>query len=389
MPFTILFPLNEIQPGQLLNDYSEWIYFTLIMIFFISVSGITLRRHFDKPYVKPLIISTGLIMTVGVFMMKQQLTIIIQGWGIIGSLLLVFMAATIPFGLCRGFGMSSHKAFYLTYILIYILSWVKYPDLYYILADHNLGLVNLGLLILFLVAIYKTAKIKGLGMDLSTEMKTQSPLKNEIDHELQVQDDEIRAIKKKGEKVIKFETKTVRDIEEALAKIHQIIETNRNNLPTEARKAIAENLAKITKAENVFMKGLWRLKKTFKSINIMDEKQFNEMQERLNKVSGKEKRILETEIKLEEEKIKIEHSVLECEKNLEKWLNYFNNFLHLAIKAMQESAYPYDAMPYLTKARVVLKDILSLLQKIKALEDKLLQLTKGEKKLLKKERKTA
>ncbi|MBC8183968.1 hypothetical protein H8E88_22975 [candidate division KSB1 bacterium] len=96
MPSSILFPLDYIQPSDLLNDYAEWIYFALVLVFFISISGITLRRHFDKPYVKPLIISTGLIMTVGVFMMKERLTIIFQGWGIIGSILLVFMAASIP-----------------------------------------------------------------------------------------------------------------------------------------------------------------------------------------------------------------------------------------------------------------------------------------------------
>jgi len=91
MTLSMLYPFNEIQPGEFLSQYSEWIYFTLVMVFFISVSGITLRRHFDKPYVKPLIISTGLIMTVGVFMMKEQLTIIIEGWGVLGSILLVLM----------------------------------------------------------------------------------------------------------------------------------------------------------------------------------------------------------------------------------------------------------------------------------------------------------
>ena len=118
MGSSLFFPLDNIQPSQILSQYSEWIYFTLVLVFFISISGITLRRHFDKPYAKPLIISVGLMLTFGVFKFKQQLTAVFEGWGILGTLLLIFMAATIPYGLCRGFGMPANKAFYLSYILV-------------------------------------------------------------------------------------------------------------------------------------------------------------------------------------------------------------------------------------------------------------------------------
>jgi len=389
MALTILYPLNEIQPGEILSDYSEWIYFTLVLIFFISIAGITLRRHFDKPYVKPLIISTGLMMTVGVFMMKEQLTIVFQGWGIIGTMLLVFMAATIPYGLCRGFGMSSRKAFYLSYILFYILSWAKYPDLYYMMADNNMGLLNLGMLIMFLVSLYKILKIKFSAPDFSTEMETKNPMRNEIDREIQIQDHEKKAIKKSERKSLKTEIRTVKNIEEALVEIHQIVETHRNNLPTEERNAIAKTLHNISKSEGIFTKELFNLKQVFSRIKKLDEKQFAIMRDRLSKVSGKEKSILENELRLEEEKIRTEHSILDVEQKLENGLKYFNNFLHTAIKQMQESTYPYDAMPYLLKARVSLKDISALLQKIKALKDRLLSLTKNEKNQLKRERKKA
>jgi len=53
MPSSLFSPFDAIQPSQILSQYSEWIYFTLILVFFISISGIALRKHFDKPYVKP------------------------------------------------------------------------------------------------------------------------------------------------------------------------------------------------------------------------------------------------------------------------------------------------------------------------------------------------
>jgi len=158
MPSSKLFPFDVIQPSQILSEYSEWVYFTLILIFFISVSGISLRKHFDKPYVKPLIISVGFMLSVGVFMLKGRLIAIFEGWGILGTILLVVMAAAIPYGFCRGFGMRANKAFYLTYIVFYILAWTNFPAIYYWLADKNMGFVNLALLILFFVSIYKIIK---------------------------------------------------------------------------------------------------------------------------------------------------------------------------------------------------------------------------------------
>jgi p-aminobenzoyl-glutamate transporter AbgT len=77
------------------------VYFTLILVFFVSVAGITLRKHFDKPYVKPLIISVGLMLTVGVFRFKDQVVEVFEGWGILGTILLVVMAATIPTIYCH------------------------------------------------------------------------------------------------------------------------------------------------------------------------------------------------------------------------------------------------------------------------------------------------
>src|SRR5210317_866554 len=180
MPSSLLFPLNQIKPTQFLSEYSEWIYFTLILVFFISVAGITLRKHFDRPYIKPLIISVGLMLTVGVFMFKNQLVMIFEGWGILGLVLLVFLVATIPFGLCRGYGMPTKKAVYLTYILIYIVAWFKFPVFFYSLANRNLGLVNLGLLILFFVAVFKMIPLDKTKRNLARDIVNSSPFKPEI-----------------------------------------------------------------------------------------------------------------------------------------------------------------------------------------------------------------
>jgi hypothetical protein len=378
----MLSPFDNIRPSDLLGQYSEWIYFTLVLVFFISIAGIALRKQFDKPYVKPLIISVGLMMTVGVFMMREKLTMIFQGWGILGTLLLVFVAATIPYGLCRGFGMPTNRAFYVVYVLFYIISWVKFPDGYYYLGDHNMGLVNLGLLILFIYAIYKLVPMWKSKTDLARGFNVESPLKKEIGQEIETQDIEVKTIEMEENRVAKAELKTISDIEESLVGMIRIIEAHNTNLNTQDRKKIAGTLKYISKKEDLFLKPLKDFKQILQRLRILDDKQIKEMKTRLDKKTGKEKQALENEIFMEEEKMKAEVAIMALEQRLEQSLGDFNNLVRQSIQILNGTAYPADAIPVLSQARLILKDTISII------EDKLLQLTKNEKRLLKDEKNT-
>jgi hypothetical protein len=389
MPSSLLFPLDSIQPSQILSQYSEWIYFGLVLVFFISISGITLRRHFDKPYVKPLIISVGLMLTVGGFMFREQVEVIFQGWGVLGSVLLALVAATIPYGLCRGFGMSKSKAFYLTYILFYLLCWIKFPQLYYSLGDQNLGILNLVLLIIFFIAIIKMVRRRKYLADEATDLKGPSPDTPEIDREIATQNKEKRVLKRQARKSTAIELLTIADIADALAEIQHTVETHKNNLPGEERQRIALLLRTMSKKEDAFKENVSNLQRIFRSIDILDEKQLKDLKERLVKASGSEKRTLQAEVAREEEKVRIEQQALALQNKLGDYLNYFNKLLGQALEPIRAGAYIYDAMPYLSKARVVLKDISDILKKAKALEKRLVKLTKLEKNLLREEKEEA
>ena len=389
MASSLLLPLDQIKPSQVLAQYSEWIYFTLVLVFFVSLSGVALRKHFERPYVKPLIISVGLMLTFSVFKYRGRLTAIFEGWGILGTILLVVIVGVIPFGLARGFGLPGGKAFCLTYILFYIISWVKFPEIYHILADQNLGLVNLGLLVLFFVAIFKLVKFGKLPSLGSPKFAGGSPFRAEINREIEIEGDESKLVKRQAEKMTKIEIRSIEDIAEALAEIQQIIETHRNNLPKEERERIGYILKEISKKEDLFAKSVQNLRKLFQRIDITDFKELQELKERLAKVDDKERQIVKAEIREEEEKIRIEKTILEYETRLGQYLKSFNAFLMEAVDHIRGSPYPYDANTPLAKARTVLKEILEMTKETKALEDKLIRLTKSEKKLLKKERKTA
>ena len=386
MPSSLFLPLDRFQPSEILSQYSEWVYFTLILVFFVSVAGSTLRKHFDKPYVKPLIISVGLMLTVGVFRFKQQVVEVFEGWGILGTILLVVMVATVPYGLCRGFGLSNPRAFALTYILIYVLSWVKFPGFYETLVDSNFGLVNLILRIVFLVAVFNVFKPGELFSFSKGDLVSDGPVAREIDREIAVENQEREMVGEGAEKMTRIEIRTVEDIEKALSEIERITEANRNNLPRGERERIAGILNQIGKDENIFSDSIRSLQKLFQRLDVVDAHHYQELKERLAKATGKEKKLLTVELEAQEEKLRLEKSIFELEGRLGQGLNSLHQLLSAAVDRIRRSPYPYDAKGPLSQARVVLTAILAFIKEAKALEDKLVALVKAERKLLKKER---
>jgi hypothetical protein len=389
MPASLFFPLDNIQPSQLLSQHSEWVYFTLMLVFFISVSGITLRKHFDKPYVKPLIISVGLMLTFGVFKYKSHLTKVFEGWGTLGMVLLGIVAVVIPYGLCRGLGFSGAKAFYVTFILFYILSWMRFPALFHALAEQNLGLINFALLILFVVSVIGLVKLGKLSFPALGGSAGRNPRRREIDDEIKVENQERGLMKSTAAKMAKLEIRSLEDIGKALEEISGIIETQRNGLQREERERISSILDHIVKDENIFKKNVMNTRRLVQRLSNVDAEHFRKLKERFEKTSGKEKRLVKGEIADIEEKLAIEQAVFEMERRLLQALNSFNQSLRQAMERVANSLYPYDAVSHLSQARRVLKGIMDLVQEAKALEERILGLIKAEKNLLKQELKTS
>ena len=389
MGASLFFPLDNIQPSQVLAQYSEWIYFTLMLVFFISVSGITLRKHFDKPYVKPLIISVGLMLTFGVFRYKSHLTNVFEGWGTLGVILLGIVAVVIPYGLCRGLGFSGAKAFYVTFILFYILAWVRFPGLFHALAEHNLGLINLILLILFVVSVIGLVKLGKLSFPALGDAAGRNPRRREIDNEIRLENQERGLMKTEARKMAKLEIRSVEDIGNALDEIRGTVETHRNSLPGEERDRITRILDRIAKDETIFKKNVTNTRNLVQRLSNVDAEHFRKLKERLEKTTGKEKRLVKAEIADIEEKLAMEQAVFEIERKLLQALSSFNKCLRLAMDRLANSLYPYDAATPLSQAREALNGIMHLIREAKTLEERVLALIKAEKGLLKKERDTA
>jgi hypothetical protein len=388
MPEALLYPLDRIHPDQLLNQYSDWIYFTLLLVFFISLAGITLRKQFDRPYVKPLIITVGIMLTIGVFMYKERLVQIFEGWGIVGLILLVILVATIPFNLCRGYGMPAKKAFYLTYILFYIVAWVSFPNFFYSLAARNLGLVNLGLLVVFVAAVIKMVPLRK-DIKFADRWKKESAFNSDIQKNIQVENKEKGLVKSRLGKVLKTEVRTIQDMAEALAQIQRIVESQHNNFSNEERLKVADYLKKISNSENLFKESFMNFQKTSEQIDLMDEKQLSDLKRRAETVNDKEKQIIMAEIEREEQKLKTQNSFRTIGEKLTKSIQSFNQSVSYAVENLKGPQFYYAAKEGLAKARLTLQEIFEMLQRVQDLEKRLLHLSNAEKGLLKKEKQIA
>ena len=385
----MLFPLEIIQPSVILSKYSEWIYFALLVVFFIALAGIGLRKFFDHPYVKPLIVAVGLLLAFTVFKNRAALTMVFNGWGSLGTILLVCIVAVIPFGLARGFGLASSRAFWLTYGLMYVISWVNFPSFYYYLGEHNFGFLNLALLIMFFVSLYQMFKFKLSGLSASKDMikdiPKNSPQKREVTREAGNERAEEQVVEKEEIRLTEREYQSLADISASLNEIQKIVGQRGNGLSRQDREPIAKHLGKILGNENILKQDLVRLKTLFARLRILDSQQLTEKLQRLKQVAGGEKDILQKEIAHEKEKITLGKMVADLEARMEQDVKLFEQEMKNSVEVLAKSMAPTAALVPLRQAQKILGDMVVVVKGMRDLEQKILQLVKVEEQLLGKE----
>ena len=389
----MLSPLDSILPQDILSRYSEWIYFFLVLIFFIAVAGIALRKHFERPYVRPLIVVVGILLTLAVFGQRQVLALIFEGWGTLGTILLVLLVAVIPFGLARGFGLPASRAFWLTYALFYILAWMHFPGLFDSLANHNLGIINIILLILFVISLWQVLRFKlrsgKFGGQKPDSWAPENRFNPEFDKEDQIESAEIRALKKEAIPVTIKELHSIKDIEESLLHCQELVQRHHQSLDREDREKLASLVKSILGHETVLKRGAERLRKNFQRLAAVDHNQLKEKKNRLHQVEGREKDILKAEIKRAEERAKIEVAINEYNSRLDSIIGEFDRQLGIVIEMLRNSRYPGDALPFIASARGVLRDIRMVTSSMKNLEKRADATIREEQELLSRERKVA
>lgn len=396
MASAIFFPLDLISPGQLISEYSEWIYFALIMVFFMAVAGIALRRHFQHPYVKPLIVAIGLLMAVMVFQKRQYLSLILESWGTIGSLLLFGIAAVIPFGLAKGLGLPAGRAGWLSYVLLYLLAWAHLPEFFQGLANRGLGIINLVLLVLFVVAIWRGFRIRLAKPKWMAGAKLTSPDAweqrdredtEELNHELKVDQAEARALKKEALPMTMKELKSCEDVEEVLKAIQKTISSAKGPLSHSEKEKIVALLRKTAGIRQFIQAIASRLKSIFQRINVLGEKQVGEMRDRYENAKGKKEKLIKEELTHENEKLVLRQTVGKLASRVTVSLKAFDDCLNRAVGIFRSGSDPMESLPVIDQARRAVKNIKTLTMAMSDVEKRMVWILKHERKLMERDQK--
>lgn len=402
-------PLELFDLQGFLTRHADWLYFALIVALFISIAGITLKKHFDQPYVKPLIITAGLILAVAAFRNKHVLSLIFNGWGTLGYVLLLLIAAMIPYGLAKGFGLPTSRAAWLTYILMYLIAWASFPDLFAMLSDRGMALLNLALFILFFVAIWKVFRLPKKSSKLPSEhdlkalatpktnkatLEAQKPItadtrprEDQKAGELEVA--EAQSISKEAAPVTEQEIKTVDDLQNVVSHILGTIKKRGHKLDQSERESLTNLMAEASRQEHLFMAGLQRMKKVFQEVRFLDEKQLLQIRKRSKSANGEERQFLKAELTREKEKLIIFEAIRELESRLKSSWDNFVMYINAGIKDLGSTGRPSDAISNIYLAQKTIKNLRTILLGLAALEKRLVLVIREERDLRKRESKAA
>jgi len=387
--YAILDPLRQIHPGRFIAQFQDWITFTLLLIFFISIAGLTLHRRFENnKYAKPLVISVGLILTFGTHfsIYKGWLNLSFQGFGMLGAVMVFIIIFFVFFGLVKGFGMDTSKALPLSFALLYISLYAVSPNIFDTIAKVFPPL-NLILLILWLYSIYKliTAFFKHSGSPTST-LKNLAKLKplakqereseKDVKTELKGEEKERKMLKHKTPRITKLEIKSTEAMLDNLDQMVRIVQVKGNNVDQEEIGQLTHNLRKIYGKEDLLRKGLLLMKSHVKAYRQLHKKNIDQLTERYNATKDpKQRRTIDEEIRYQKRMLEVIGFLESYEGKIQEFVRSFNRDIYTAIQKVK-SQNPQDALSYMTKARSELQQMLHIHEKQRDLENYLLKVNK-------------
>jgi hypothetical protein len=392
MPTTaeILDPFTHIKPGQFISKYSDWILFTLLLVFFISVVGIALHKRFqNNRYLKPLIISVGLMLTFGTYfsIYRGWIHLSLEGLGLFGAFLLFVVIFFIIFGLIRGYGVKVSNALSAGFALFYISLWAIIPN---ILDNINriFPLLNFILIILFIASIIKVissffhhtrqSPLVAANALQETKFSTADEVENETEISKEIKDEkkEQKLLKRKTIKLTKTDIKTVKDIESCLEKMIKLIKEEGNSVDQNEIDQLIYYLRQIAKKEAVLKQGLILIQKHVRSYKRLHQKNIPELEKRLSQTKDKKKqKLIQEEIIYQKRMLQALDYLEKYEEKINSFTQSFNRIVYTAMQRVR-SKYPNDALSYLERARHSVVHMKHIYEKQKDLEKYLITVDK-------------
>jgi len=397
--FDFLDPLSRIHPGNFIDQYSDWVLFTLLILLFWAIAGIALKKRFEESrYLRVLITSVALALAVGTYYSVYEgwLHLSLQGLGLFGGVLLFIVIFFVIFGLMRGYGLRLSTALPLGFALFYVSLWAVIPNILTTFQE-RFPPANGILIILFVVSVFKVLAAffrhsrqsmvqipKGMPKPDFFPPNEDVP---EIEREEREEKKEIKLLKKRSMKLTKMEINTVEEIENYLEQMIRVIKGKGSDIDQEEIAELSHALRQIGKKQSLLKQGLELIKRHEKAYKNIHKRDIAELEKRFSGAKNKdEKQVIEEEIVYQKKMIEALDFIEKYEQRITDFTQSFNKFIYAAMQKLK-GRYASDALDYLVEAHKSLAEMKHVYEKQKEIEKYLLNLNKKTIKDLKKEKK--
>ncbi len=376
-------PFRYFELNSFIDKYSDWILFTILLMFFVSLIKLALRKRFeDSRAFRTLVGSLGLLMTFSMYysIYKGWLHLNLLGLGLFGAFLLIFMVATIMYGLLRSQGTNKSTSLSVGYILSYATAWLVFPD-HAVHIARFFPPLNTLLAILFMYSLYKAAaSLFNPGKSLLSASKNLKHVRfisatdTEVDREMHDDKKEMKDIKRKTMKITKVEIKTIEEIGNYLKQMIKLIREKKDAVDQHEIAGVTNIIRAISKKEDLLKRGLQLMTHHINAYNAHHKKDIPQLQNRLKTTSDKRKRKgIEEEISYQQEMLKVLYFMNRYEHKIIEFTQSFNRLLLTALERLKANR-PSDSLPYIKKAYDNLAEMKHVYEKQRRFEKYLLRL---------------
>ena len=385
------FSLNEIWSlfewldiGSVYDLYQPGIDLFIAFLFFLAASKIALAKRFPGRGGSVLIVAVSLALSVGFGVAEREMRFSLRSFGPIAVFVIIFTVSVVLLNLLHGLGMQRTSALCLAYIVVYLSLATVAPTVFDWVSEVA-SWINGVLLLAFVISCVKlvyTLFWKRTSLSsIASKIDTYSGKSDEIKKEEQEENSDIKDAKSERRLTKKGKGNT-KDIGSNLRSILKAIDKSGNT--REGRSKIGTALQRISKSEHSLFLRLGNLERLNNKLGRHDSQRYQALRDRYATASGSEKETLRVEIIYEQQKLKAEQGIATLKDRIIQQTNAMNENIRLAVNIIRDGPDIRQAKAYVDRAVECEEAIAKELGNIIRLEKAVTQLSKREKKTIRK-----
>ena len=330
--------------------------------------------------------SIATALSVGFALAEREMQFSLKSFGPLAAFLVIFTVSLVVLGLFRTLGLQTSTALALAYLTVYLSLGMVTPTIFEWISSETPWINNLLYLGFFLAVgriiyalFHRHTSVNPLSSKIDRAINGAA-----IEQEMRDEKEETTDIKdtKSERKLTKKGKRDSRDIGSNLRSILKAIDKSGNS--REGRSKIARTLQKISESEHLLFKRLRDIEELNTKLGRHDSQRHQALRDRYATASGREKEGLRLELIYEQQKLKAEQGIAVLKDRIVQQTNAMNENIRLAAGIMREGSDMRHAKAYVERAIECEEEISKELGNIIRLEKAVTELSKREKKTIRK-----